>query len=100
MTSPSSRDTERRVATRHALHLDVTVDGSYDAVTENVSSTGVLLRLGVEAEVGSEFVLDMEIPALMGGGGRVRFRAEVVRVEDREGGQAVAARFVDWEVVG
>jgi hypothetical protein len=96
----SSPDIERRAATRHDLHLDVTVDGSYDAVTENVSSSGVLLRLDVDAKVGSELVVDMDIPALLGGGGRVRFRAEVVRVEDRPDGHAIAARFTDWQVLG
>lgn len=90
---------ERRGATRHDLRLDVVVDGSYEAVTENVSSSGVLLRLGMDAEVGSELVVDMEIPALLGGGGRVQFRAEVVRVEDREDGRAVAAHFTEWTVL-
>lgn len=99
MNASSSSDMERRGATRHDLRLDVVVDGSYEAVTENVSSSGVLLRLGMDAEVGSELVVDMEIPALLGGGGRVQFRAEVVRVEDREDGRAVAAHFTEWTVL-
>lgn len=91
---------ERRGATRHELQLNVTVDGT-DAVTENVSSSGVLLQMPADAPVGSEFTMDMEIPAELGGtGGRVRFRAEVVRVEDRGDGRAIAARFIDWQVVG
>jgi hypothetical protein len=100
MTSESASDIERRGATRHDLHLDVVVDGSYEAITENVSSSGVLLRLGMDAQVGSELVVDMEIPALLGGGGRVQFRAEVVRVEERDDGRAIAARFTDWQVLG
>ena len=78
MSTSTPQGRERRGATRHELRLDVTVDGN-DAVTENVSSSGVLLEIPSDAPVGSEFTMDMEIPEeLGGGGGRVRFRAQVL----------------------
>lgn len=75
------------------------MDGS-EAVTENVSSSGVLLRIPADLPVGSEFTMELEIPREFDGpGGRMRFRAEVIRVEDREEGRAIAGRFLDWRLV-
>ncbi|MDX1674098.1 MAG: PilZ domain-containing protein [Longimicrobiales bacterium] len=91
---------ERRGASRRSVRLDVTVDGT-DSVTRNVSRSGVLLELPDEAPVGSELTMDMAIPKELGGTGeRVRFYAEVVRVEDRPKGRAIAAHFLGWELVG
>ena len=100
MTTPNPQRPERRGATRRSVRLDVTVDGQ-DSVTENVSTSGVLLEIPDDAPVGSELTMDMEIPTELGGSGeRVRFYAEVVRIEDRSDGRAIAARFLGWELVG
>ena len=99
MDAEATESIDRRGATRHDLKLNVTVEGA-SGVTENVSSSGILLVGHVDAQAGDRITLEMNLPAMLGGGGgHVLFEAEVVRVEDRPEGQAIAAHFTDWRVI-
>ena len=96
---PRSRDSDRRTATRHDVHVDVSVDGE-TGVSQNISSSGILLVGQIEARVGAVVELELELPTLFGAaGGHIRFTAEVVRVEDDAEGTRVAAQFNGWKIV-
>ena len=100
MTPRSSRHADRRTATRHPLKLKVEIDGT-TGTTENVSAEGILLTTDSETAVGTELTLDLRLPALVGpsGGGLIRVKGTVVRVEEQEGHRVVAAQFVEWTVL-
>lgn len=79
--------------------LAMRVDGAVDAITRNISTTGVFFESGVEQMVGSmiDFTIDFDSP---GGPLHVRCKGIVVRCEVRGGRsgtavQVIESRFVD-----
>lgn len=89
-----------RGSVRYPLHLPVTLlaDGEQsEAVTENISASGVLFRLREPLHVGQEVEFLIEIPAGIldfAHTAALHCRGRVVR-ECGEGGRALAAAVID-----
>ena len=92
------QQTNRRRAERQQIAVPVRM-GDSEGETENVSPGGVLMYMDTAPEIGSHITFEMELPpGPFRGVALMKFEAEVIRVEDRGGRQAVAARFLDWKL--
>lgn len=91
---------ERRGAARQPLNLHVHFADGYGE-TRDVSASGVCFQIPASPPtVGSRIEFKLDMPSsLPERETSMRFEAEVTRVEEVDGGYAVAAKFLGWKLV-
>ncbi|MCI0354792.1 MAG: PilZ domain-containing protein [Acidobacteria bacterium] len=96
MANERDPENEHRTAARYPVRLPLAVKGGVtaEAVTRDVSSTGVLFYVDADIHVGSSIEFSIAMPASVLGTPSdvlVKCVGHVVRVQQEDGRQAVAA---------
>jgi hypothetical protein len=90
---------ERRSGDRVFVKLPLELDGGGKGLTRDVNATGVYFESDVDNAPGSEISFALEFDNLGFPKMCWKCRATVVRIEQKDGKQGIAARITDFEIL-